>query len=69
MSDSQAEQAGRSWHFWARTHRILLTFLLHALLFAVAWFLAFGLAYNFKLSVGINWIEKFFFPLVGPIIL
>lgn len=47
---------------WVRRHRYALSAAAHALLFALSWFLAFGLAYNFKqsetLATPILWLKS-----------
>jgi FlaA1/EpsC-like NDP-sugar epimerase len=50
---------------WMRGNRQLMTIVAHALLFALAWFLAFGLAYNF--SNFQHWFGTFFLRLL-PIV-
>ncbi len=51
-----------AWTEWARRQRTLLCVSTHALLFATAWFLAFGLAYNFKgsptLARPVLWVKS-----------
>ena len=54
--NGEAETLRRgAWLEWARRQRGPLCVLLHALLFATAWLLAFGLAYNFKHSAILAW--------------
>src|SRR5262245_54690798 len=50
---------------WMRSNRLLMTMVAHALLFALSWFLAFGLAYNF--SNFQFWFGTFFLRLL-PIV-
>jgi FlaA1/EpsC-like NDP-sugar epimerase len=47
---------------WMRGNRLLMTIVAHALLFALSWFLAFGLAYNF--SNFHLWFTTFFLRLL-----
>lgn len=54
---------------WSRVHRLLLNVIAHVILFAIAWLLAFGLAYNFKFPEGLNWFSRYFLPLLGPVLL
>jgi FlaA1/EpsC-like NDP-sugar epimerase len=49
---------------WSRRHRLALSVAAHGFLFACAWFLAFGLAYNFKASPTLGrpllWVKSLF---------
>jgi FlaA1/EpsC-like NDP-sugar epimerase len=51
-----------AWTEWTRRQRVLLGVLSHVALFAAAWFLAFGLAYNFKgsptLARPVLWVKS-----------
>jgi FlaA1/EpsC-like NDP-sugar epimerase len=51
---------------WARSHRLLASVLSHALLFALSWFFAFGLAYNFTRFD--TWVPTFFLPLLPVVV-
>jgi FlaA1/EpsC-like NDP-sugar epimerase len=52
---------------WWRVNRQWISAAVHAALFAIAWFLSFALAYNFRdLDV---WIPEFFLPLLLPVVL
>ena len=56
--------AQRAWVEWSRRHRLILNVVSHILIFACAWFLAFGLAYNFSHSPTLGrpfvWVKSFF---------
>ena len=58
------------WLAWSRQHRLLLSGLAHVALFAGAWFLAFGLAYNFKQSATLGrplfWLKSLFTDVGAP---
>jgi FlaA1/EpsC-like NDP-sugar epimerase len=61
--DEEADTSRRgTWMEWARRQRAVLSVFSHALLFAVAWFLAFGLAYNFRssptLAAPVLWLKS-----------
>jgi len=65
MAEINNENRAGTLAVWARGHRLLLSLLTHTVLFALSWFLAFGLAYNFR---GIDgWFSTFFLPLL-PIV-
>ncbi|MFN0135248.1 MAG: polysaccharide biosynthesis protein [Phycisphaerae bacterium] len=51
---------------WSRSHRLLLNTAAHLVLFALTWFFAFGLAYNFSRIE--MWFPTFFLPLL-PLVL
>jgi FlaA1/EpsC-like NDP-sugar epimerase len=57
------------WRVWTRTHRLTLSLAAHGLLFAVGWFFAFAIAYNFRMPSDHNWIRVFFLPLLLPVVL
>ena len=65
---AQASETG-AWLAWSRRHLLLLSATAHVFLFAGAWFLAFGLAYNFKQSATLArpfvWVKALFTD-VGP---
>ncbi len=52
---------------WLLAHRMTVSFVAHGILFATAWFLAFGLAYNFA-RFG-EWFDVFFLPLLIPVLI
>ncbi|MBU0641243.1 MAG: polysaccharide biosynthesis protein [Planctomycetes bacterium] len=52
---------------WVRRHRFLVSVVAHAVLFSLAWLLAFGLAYNFKSPE--RWFPVFFLPLLPLVVL
>ncbi|MFO0840153.1 MAG: nucleoside-diphosphate sugar epimerase/dehydratase [Phycisphaerae bacterium] len=60
-------QGQTSWIGWARAHRVWLSIAGHALLFALSWLLAFGLAYNFRRFD--LWFTTFFVPLLPVVVL
>lgn len=55
MSEEVHTTAVGVWRGWPRRHHLLLSVASHILLFALAWLLAFGLAYNFKGSPTLGW--------------
>src|SRR5262245_37929144 len=55
------------WVEWARTHRSPLSVGAHIVLFAMSWFLAFGLVYNFQQFE--SWLTVFFLPMLAPVVL
>ncbi|TWT39977.1 UDP-N-acetyl-alpha-D-glucosamine C6 dehydratase [Phycisphaerae bacterium RAS1] len=55
------------WRPWARSNRLALSVLAHLAMFAAAWLLAFGLAYNFKVR-DTDWLRKFCIPLLLPVV-
>jgi FlaA1/EpsC-like NDP-sugar epimerase len=61
--DSQSTRRG-AWVEWSRRNRLALSVVAHAVLFALAWFMAFGLAYNFKRSPTLGmpfvWVKSLF---------
>ncbi len=61
------EPAGGFWVEWSRRHRIALTTAAHLLLYVLSWFVAFGLAYNFR-NFG-HWFWTFFLPLLPAVLL
>jgi len=65
MADEPREGEGGGVTAWGRSHRLLLSALAHVLLFALAWLVAFGLAYNFRHFD--RWLTIFFLPLL-PIV-
>ncbi len=66
MSDSARELPWISRNAWVQRHRVWLSAAAHAVLFAAAWLLAFGLAYNFKrapsLGAPFRWLKSLFGP-------
>ncbi|MBK9119441.1 MAG: polysaccharide biosynthesis protein, partial [Phycisphaerales bacterium] len=52
---------------WIERHRGTMTIVSHGVLFALAWLLAFGLAYNFKGSAAILWPARQILALFQPI--
>ncbi len=52
---------------WVRGHRATTSLLAHAGLFVLAWFFAFGIAYNFR-DMGM-WLPTFWLPLLVPVVL
>ncbi|MBN2447420.1 MAG: polysaccharide biosynthesis protein [Phycisphaerae bacterium] len=66
MDDANDQQNNNGPWMWARTHRALLSVGAHLILFVLAWFLAFGVAYNFK-QFG-DWFKPFFLPLLVPVV-
>ncbi|HUU97614.1 MAG TPA: nucleoside-diphosphate sugar epimerase/dehydratase [Phycisphaerae bacterium] len=66
-SDSQLTNNNGGWANWARSHHLLVSALAHIGLFAVAWLLAFGLAYNFQRYE--SWFTLFFLPLLPAVLL
>jgi FlaA1/EpsC-like NDP-sugar epimerase len=71
MMDGQAQESRAGvWLAWSRRHRLFLSAAAHLVLFACAWFLAFGLAYNFKQSATLGrpliWIESLFTDVGQP---
>jgi FlaA1/EpsC-like NDP-sugar epimerase len=62
MRESAESERRGAWTEWARRQRATLSALAHLLLFGLAWFLAFGLAYNFKgsptLAAPILWVKS-----------
>src|SRR5262245_7723697 len=61
-----SESAHGGWREWSRSHRVALSVLTHAGLFALAWLLAFGLAYNFQRFS--TWFFPFFLQLLIPVV-
>ena len=66
-SDSPLTNNNGGWANWARRHHLLVSALAHIGLFAVAWLLAFGLAYNFKHFE--SWFTVFFLRLLPLVVL
>lgn len=66
MNDSSQTPARGAWVEWSRRHRLLLSLAAHVVIFACAWFLAFGLAYNFSRSPTLGrpfaWVKSLFTP-------
>ncbi len=50
MGAGEATSQHGAWTEWTRRQRVLFSVVSHGLLFVAAWFLAFGLAYNFRAS-------------------
>ena len=48
MEQETSSNGRGAWRGWTRRHRVVLSIAGHVALFILAWFLAFGLAYNFK---------------------
>jgi FlaA1/EpsC-like NDP-sugar epimerase len=69
MPDSEPT-SGATWREWLYRHRVGLGAALHVPLFALAWLLAFGLAYNFQgsalLGAPILWIKSLFVTVPPP---
>ncbi|MEW6250417.1 MAG: polysaccharide biosynthesis protein, partial [Planctomycetota bacterium] len=67
---NETRQTGGAWLGWTRRHRLVLSVLGHGALFVCAWFLAFGLAYNFKgsptLARPVYWLLSFFVKTTPP---
>ncbi len=59
-----------TWIGWSRQHRLLASVTAHVLMFALAWFLAFGLAHNFKGSPTLGrpllWLKSLFTDVAPP---
>jgi FlaA1/EpsC-like NDP-sugar epimerase len=53
----------------SRISRGMISIGLHALMFAVSWVLAFGVAYNFKPTLTYNWLTVFCLPLLAPVVI
>lgn len=64
MSENEQRTRWVGWTEWSRRHLAGLSIASHTLLFVVAWFLAFGLAYNFKASPTLGrpvvWVKSLF---------
>jgi hypothetical protein len=64
MHRDEEKLAQGAWLEWLGRHRVPVSVTAHLVLFACAWFLAFGLAYNFKqsptLSRPLLWIKSLF---------
>jgi len=65
-SDNQLTNNSSGWADWVRRHHLLASALAHIGLFAVAWLLAFGLAYNFQRFE--SWFTVFFLPLLPAVL-
>jgi FlaA1/EpsC-like NDP-sugar epimerase len=65
-SGNQLTNNSRGWANWARRHHLLVSAVAHIGLFAVAWLLAFGLAYNFQRFE--DWFTVFFLPLLPAVL-
>ncbi|MBK9129416.1 MAG: polysaccharide biosynthesis protein [Phycisphaerales bacterium] len=70
MSVEAPSSPARFWREWTYRHHQVLNVAAHVLLFAVAWVLAFGLAYNFKgsptLGLPFNWLKSLFVRVPPP---
>ncbi len=64
MSEVKQTTRWAGWTEWSRRHLAALSIACHALLFVISWFLAFGLAYNFKASATLGrpfvWVKSLF---------
>ncbi len=69
MGEDNGQRWGASWRQWVRSHRLTLSVFSHAVLFALAWLFAFGLAYNFKLNEENEWFRAYFLPLLVPVLI
>ncbi len=67
MTPSSQPSAAHLWREWTYRHHLLVSMVSHTIVFALAWVLAFGLAYNFKssptLGVPIRAIKSLFLEL------
>ncbi len=66
MVDSHGPINGQ-WRAWSRSHQLTLSAAAHILIFALSWFLAFCLAYNFHFVE--PWFSYFFLPLLPLVVL
>ena len=67
MAGQNGTRNGATLREWARGHRVALSVASHVVLFAVSWFAAFCIAYNFT-QFGL-WPGAFFLPLLLPVVL
>jgi len=68
MSDTSESSPAGKWTGWARSHRRLASLLAHLLLFALSWFVAFGLLYKTRLIDIEAWFFVFFLPLLPAVV-
>jgi FlaA1/EpsC-like NDP-sugar epimerase len=70
MTAHATSTLAQQWREWTYRRRLPLNVAAHVLLFAIAWVLAFGLAYNFKgspsLGLPFTWIKSLFVQVSPP---